>query len=64
MKIETEVELTMTEEQKYMLWGIMHHHLTMPKLDAHEVAFRNEVIMLIDPDKEYESAYMKKPQAR
>ena len=57
MKVETEVEITMDCDQKYALWGIMHHHVQTMELDPYEVKFRAEILHTLDPHKEYEEKY-------
>ena len=57
MKIETEVELTIDEHQKHLLWGIFHHHIHEDMLDKHETKFRSDLLSALDPHKEYEVEY-------
>ena len=58
MKIETEIEVAMSQEEVCILWGIMHHHVHLPQLDMYEQKFRNSILAMIDPEKEYEQKYM------
>ena len=58
MKVETEVELYMDCDQKYMLWGIFHHHIMEEQLDAHEIKFRQDLLAVLDPYKDYEEKYL------
>lgn len=58
MKVKTEVELTINGKQKYMLWGIMHHHVQNPDLDPYEEEFVAELLHTLDPRKEYEEKYI------
>lgn len=57
MRIDTEIEMSISPQEKYMLWGIMHHHINEPQLDEKEVEFRYNLLQLLDPSKSWEIAY-------
>tara|TARA_R110000796_G_scaffold103257_9_gene212474 strand:+ start:6557 stop:6769 length:213 start_codon:yes stop_codon:yes gene_type:complete len=64
MDISTEIEITVGPREKYMLWGIFHHHITLPQLDEEETEFRVQLLHLLDPMKEMEAKYTSEVQKR
>lgn len=57
MKIETETALGLSPEELHTLWGIFDHHINLDELDRNECSFRNKLLMLVDPDREYARKY-------
>jgi len=64
MKVETEIEVTLSKAETQMLWAIMHHHINQTQLDVGEQKFRHDFLLAVDPDKEYEAKYPAMPKTR
>ncbi|MFW0778547.1 MAG: hypothetical protein ACN2B6_12600 [Rickettsiales bacterium] len=57
MDLQRQAVLTLTEDEKGKLWGILHHHINMQALDMGERYMVKDMIKLLDPDEEYARAY-------